>query len=286
MLQSSRMDESRIVTPRRARQIALAASVGAHALVAGLWLHAAPHKAPADTAGRSRAAITVRLYSVPVPTVAPAARVEAQFVVTQPMHTAAPRKRMAAVPTLKSQQQQLPQQQPEPQPPPEKVAVVTPPPPAAPSPARPDNAPPAAVPGAAFAGLFTPILSRPMGNGGWGRRSTTPAPTPSPAPDAHAQREQALLALQSALLGRLNDLAGRLRSSGQDVQCHIAIDGPRQTAEVKCADPADQGAPWSALQGLLVAGTVPTGSASLCFRLAGPQVSPATCAEIPEPPSP
>lgn len=123
--------------------------------------------------------------------------------------------------------------------------------------------------------MFAPIISRPIGNSGWGRRRADP----TPAPDPQVQREQALLALRMSLLGRLNDLASRLGDGDLGLRCDIAIDGVHHTAQVQCADPAHQGAPWSALQGLLVAGAVSTTSADLCFRLAGTQVSSEPCAD-------
>jgi hypothetical protein len=123
--------------------------------------------------------------------------------------------------------------------------------------------------------MFAPIISRPLGHSGWGRRTSEPGPPPDP----QVQREQDLLALRMSLTGRLNDLAARLRAGGQALQCYIAIDDANRRAEVQCADPADQGAPWSALQGLLVAGTVATVDASLCFSLVGTQVTSARCAE-------
>ena len=251
MLQSKRMNPSRIVTPRAARRIALAASVAAHALVAGLWMQTSPHPRDAATS-RPRAAMTVRLYAAPM------------AAVTMPppqVASLAPARPPPARP-VRAKALSRPAPEPEkPMAPPDR----TPP-------------PPAAVPGAAFAGLFAPIISRPLGHSVWGRRNVEPAP----APDPQTQREQALFALRMSLTGRLNDLAARLGASGQALQCTIAIDDLSHTAEVQCTDPADQGAPWSALQGLLVAGTVATADASLCFSLVGTQVTQVTSARCAE----
>jgi hypothetical protein len=277
VLQSSGMDPRRIAFPRTGRRIALAASVLTHALVAGLWLHNPPHKPHMRVPERAHAAharVTLRLYSAPQRAPAPLAVAPAPPEPIRPERAKPPRPRVRPAAAAAA--------------PVRPPAIEAPPPAATTSPvAAIDPAPAAsATAGAAFAGLFAPIVSRPIGNGGWGRRRVDPPP----APDPQAQREQALLALRMALLGRLNDLAGRLgeaRRGGQDLQCDIAIDGVHHTAEVRCADPADQGAPWSALQGLLAAGTVPATNADLCFRLVGSQVSSQACAaDTPVPASP
>ena len=123
---------------------------------------------------------------------------------------------------------------------------------------------------------------RPLGRGTWGRSVPD-----SVAPlDATLQREQAALELRQKLASRLHDLAQRQGASGNALQCTIAVDSQRRIAEVHCADPADQGAPWSALHGLLVAGTVPAAQAHLCFRVNGAMVAVAPCLDSPAPPQP
>ena len=273
------MDESSKLTHIGARRMALAASVAAHALVLGLSIEPPPHKPAAQlqaTAGRPGAAMTVRLYREPAqtigtpihtqPTSTPTAaqRVERQPLLPTARRTKRPSAPVAVLPDATTD--------------PTSDVNLEVPPAVLQAPASPHTAPVAPVAGSAFAGLFAPILSTPMGRSGWSRRSADAAPTPPAAPDPSLQ-QQATLALRMDLLGRLNDLAGSLSASGQQLECDIAVDGPRHLADIQCADPADQGAPWSALQGLLVAGSVPPGNASLCFRLAGPQVSVGACVE-------
>ncbi len=267
MLQLKGMDQSRIATSRAGRRIALAASVAAHALVAGLWLHTPPRQPGAQAPSRARAPMAVRLYSAPPRVAALPAALATPPEPLQPPRAKASRPRVRAA---------TPAQ------PPQPTAVEAPPAAAAPPIAPSDPVAPTAAPGSAFAGMFAPIISRPIGNSAWGRRRADPPP----ALDPQVQREQALLALRMSLLGRLNDLAGRLGDSGQGLKCDIAIDALNHTAEVQCADPADQGTPWSALQGLLLAGTVPITAANLCFRLIGTQVSSEPCAEEPRPANP
>lgn len=262
MLQSKGMDPTRIATPWSGRRWALATSVAAHALVAWCWLQATPHKPRATAPTQSRAAMTVRLYIAPQRAPFPPAAVEASVVPTPAPHTSVPRPRTRAAAAAVQ---------------PRPTAVEPPPTSVAPqiAPSMPAPQQPEVVPGAAFAGMFSPIISRSIGSSGWGHRRVNPAP----APDPQGQREQTLLALRMSLLGRLNDLAGRLSDSGQDLQCDIAIDGASHTADVRCANPADQGAPWSALQGLLVAGTVSSTSADLCFKLVAASVSSEPCGD-------
>jgi len=229
--------------------MALAASSAAHALLVALWLHGSTQKTPAPaTASPSRVGFTIRLLA-------------AAAAATLP--TAAP------LPPVVS-----PRRPPRARPPaPTPVAA---PQPVAPVPAAEAPSPAVAV-GGQFAGLFEPVLARPLGRGGWGRGgAVAPEPMPRPSELPHEQARQALL---TSLLGRLHDLTARLAANGQDLRCRVAVDSSLRLAEVDCADPADRGAPWSALQGLLVAGRVPPGSASLCVGLSGPQVAVAACGD-------
>jgi hypothetical protein len=114
---------------------------------------------------------------------------------------------------------------------------------------------------------------RPLGRSSWGRF----APDAVAPLDANLQREHAALELRQKLASRLHDLAQRQGASANAMQCTIAVDSAHKFAEVHCADPADQGAPWSALHGLLVAGAVPAAQAHLCFRVNGATVAPTPC---------
>jgi hypothetical protein len=235
------MDEHRSTTA----WMALAASVGAHALLVALWLHGPSRPTrTAASAGQPRAAFTVRLYAAATPSATAPVLAPPRVSPRRPQRVKAPSTSAAAAPQQ-----------------------VAPPP-------SPEAAAPAPAAAAQFAGLFGPLLSRPLGRSGWGRSSTV-SPDPAPPP------EQARQALRASLLGRLSDLADRLTANGQDLRCHIAVDSGLHLAEVQCADPADRGAPWGALQGLLVAGSVQPGSASLCFSLSGPRVAAAVCGDDP-----
>lgn len=103
-------------------------------------------------------------------------------------------------------------------------------------------------------------------------------PRPAAPVDPQVLREQAALALQMSVQSRLSALAENLRSAGHDARCEVVVDTDRRVAQVDCAQPSDQAAPWVYLQGLLVAGAVAPETASRqCFRLADQQLSMGPC---------
>jgi hypothetical protein len=280
MLQSDVMDEhtraAGRAAPRQPAGLALRSAVAASmALHAVLLLSArdpAAHKPlAAPEISRYRGAITVQWHA---PSVGPRLRTAAlaPVVTARAAPPVGGRTRPAAMPLPPSEAAIEPASQ-EPVPLPEAVAATAPTPPAI--------SPPAA-PGAAFANLFAPVIMRPLGRSTWGR----PAPDSVAPLDANLQREHAALELRQKLASRLHDLAQRQGAIGNAAQCTIAVDSQRRIAQVHCADPADQGAPWSALHGLLVAGTVPAAQAQLCFRVNGATVASAPCLDSPAPPQP
>ena len=132
--------------------------------------------------------------------------------------------------------------------------------------------PPAAPAANRVAGLFAPVAAFPAGRGRWGS-----APSSHTAPDPRLQREQAAMALQMALQARLNALVENMRGAGDTLSCDIVVDTERQVGEVHCTPASDQAAPWSYLQGLIVAGTVADTAPRSCFRLADRQLLPGVC---------
>lgn len=121
------------------------------------------------------------------------------------------------------------------------------------------------------------MIQSPLGRSAWGRTSV---PRPAPPVDPQVLREQAALALQMSVQGRLSALAENLRSAGHDAHCEVIVDTDRRVAQVECAQPSDQAAPWAYLQGLLVAGAVaPEAASRQCFTLAEQQLSMGPCPE-------
>ncbi len=84
--------------------------------------------------------------------------------------------------------------------------------------------------------------------------------------------------------GRLAALAEASRSTERAMSCKIVIDTEQRVGEVECAEPADQAAPWSYLQGVLVAGAVTDSAQRLCFALAERQLLTQACPDaVPTP---
>lgn len=77
--------------------------------------------------------------------------------------------------------------------------------------------------------------------------------------------------------GRLAALAEASRGTERAMSCKIVIDTEHHVGEVACAEPADQAAPWSYLQGVLMAGTVTDSAQRLCFALAERQLFTQAC---------
>jgi hypothetical protein len=123
--------------------------------------------------------------------------------------------------------------------------------------------------------LFSPIIRSPLGRGGWGRSG--PSSPPAPPPNAQQQREQAALAWQMAVHGRLTSLAEASRDTARAMSCKVTIDTNQRIGEVECADTADQAAPWTYLQGVLTAGTVAESAQRLCYTLADRQLFAQAC---------
>jgi hypothetical protein len=131
------------------------------------------------------------------------------------------------------------------------------------------------APSARFAGLFAPVIQSPLGRSAWGPR---PVHRPAVPVDPQVLREQAALALLMSVQSRLSALAENLRSAGDDASCEVVVDTDRRVAQIECAQPSDQAAPWTYLQGLLVAGDVaPEAASCQCFRLAEQQLSMGPC---------
>jgi hypothetical protein len=130
--------------------------------------------------------------------------------------------------------------------------------------------------------LFSPIIRSPLGRGGWGRSG--PSSPPAPPPNAQQQREQAALAWQMAVHGRLTSLAEASRDTARAMSCKVTIDTDQRIGEVECAESADQAAPWTYLQGVLTAGTVAESAQRLCYTLAERQLFAQACpADVPTP---
>jgi hypothetical protein len=282
VVQSGVMDEPTRAAGRAAPRLpagfalysALAASIALHALLLNGRNPAAHKPLAAPDISRFRGAITVQLYTPRIgpkletaAVVAAATAVGAKAPVARRTTPAVPRAPRSATAIEPAPQEAVPSSESAPAP--------------APTPIPPPTSAPAA-PGAAFANLFAPVIMRPLGRSSWGRS----APDRVAPIDANLQREQAALELRQKLASRLHDLALRQSAGGNAVQCTIAVDSQHRIAEVHCTDPADQGAPWSALHGLLVAGNVPAAQAHLCFRVNGATVALAPCQDSLAPPQP
>lgn len=237
--------------PKRALHGALALSLLAHGVVAGLAVKVWQDMRPAPSVGRQKGALQVTLRrdaAAPAKAATPAP----ERSTTPP----APRKQRARA---------------------ERPAAAPKP---APTPATAAAAPVEPRPGARFASLFAPTVHAPMGQGRWmsSQRPTAPAPM-SP----QQQQEQALMALRAALAARFASLAEQLRAAQAQIVCELVIDVERRIGQIDCEDGQQQALAWGHLQGTLAAGLVSDAAQRLCLRLSGQQVLDTSCATPPTP---
>lgn len=156
---------------------------------------------------------------------------------------------------------------------PDNTAV--PPAQASPAPVVPMPAPVDARPGARFASLFAPILSQPMGHGRWGAR---PRPV-MPPPDPEQMRQQAMAALASDLMQRLDAFRAVRMSQGQTLRCDVRVQADSREALLACDSAEDDALLWGVLRGLLRQATndTPDVAASLCIQVNATQTLMQTC---------
>jgi hypothetical protein len=134
--------------------------------------------------------------------------------------------------------------------------------PASPAPLK--SPTPEARPGAAFATLFAPIVSRPIGRGRW-----RPAPTQPIQPtqmSADMQREQALQAMQQSLNARVGSMQRVLPGAPLIGHCEVRVDLERRLAQLSCTKAEDEPRLIAMLSGLATASKVSDGAKLVCLQ--------------------
>lgn len=217
---------------------AVALSTLAHALALACWLHARHNEAGTFSVSQKRGGLTVTIVPAPqaprtkAPHVAPKAATE-----TPPKprvlaaHSLPPPPSLAATPNLPPPE--------EPSPAPTQLPATDTPAPADPQPLTPSRqavATQAEAPGARFANLFAPIVSRPLGRGGWQARPTAIEANPA---TAAMQREQAIQGTRQALAQRMEAMRPWLREAPLQGRCEVRIALAQHAAQLNCTEAAD-----------------------------------------------
>lgn len=146
---------------------------------------------------------------------------------------------------------------------------------------KPPSTPPLARPGAAFASLFAPIISRPIGTGRWG---APPSPPPEIHPDQMA-RQQALAARRANVMQRIQGLQMVLMQQPLHEGCDVQLVVATAQGLVQCTQADDAARVAGQLSEFLSQGT-PSAStqADLCLSLDGNRVTSRACS-APTPPN-
>ena len=153
--------------------------------------------------------------------------------------------------------------------------------PTAPPPATAEATP---APAPVTAGLFSPLTSEPLGQGGWGRRRSRQSPDDEVSRTAwQAQQPQVL---QAMLQSRLAAMGEVMRQNQQPLDCDIRLDTHTRHAEVRCHPEPMHDVAWGALQGLATPGPLEAtaGPLLLCLHWTSFEVLLTTCVDTQAPP--
>ncbi|MBI2732276.1 MAG: hypothetical protein HYX44_02880 [Aquabacterium sp.] len=217
---------------------AVALSTLAHALALAWWLHARHNEAGTFSVSQKRGGLTVTIAPATEPARTKSPHVEPKAATQKPTkprvparHSLPPAPTQAAAPSLPPPEA--------PSPAPTQLPATDTPAPADPQPlmsSRPATTTQAEAPGARFANLFAPIVSRPLGRGGWQARPTAIEANPA---TAAMQREQAIQGTRQALAQRMEAMRPWLREAPLQGRCEVRIALAQHAAQLNCTEAAD-----------------------------------------------
>ena len=127
---------------------------------------------------------------------------------------------------------------------------------------------------------FGPLISRPIGQGEWGRSSRPPDTETLMAP------EQQSMALRSLLQSRLAAMGEIMRMNEQSFTCLIRVDLQARRGQVTCNPTSFEPVTWSALQALITAGDTPDLDRASCIMWTAFEVLHTDCQHLSLPPGP
>ena len=143
--------------------------------------------------------------------------------------------------------------------------------------------PPPASPQARWGGLFTPLISQPLGRGRWGGGMAPSAPPPQQ--QAALQQAQAMQVQRAALMQRLQSLGALLPQTPLVGRCQVQITLGSADGQVLCDDANDLNRVRAMLNDFLAPTPLPRSDApdtlraeTICLDLQGPVIRWTPCA--------